>query len=116
MREMQLLRIPFDGLMATHRGARRRLQLAVVALLAVGTVLLALGLAGWLPQLPALVIGVVTVAVAIIPFSDMIERGERIERLAALRAEWRALAQSSSNPRQDTDRFIELLWKLYDKR
>lgn len=116
MRESQYLRVPFDSLMATHRGARRRLQLALVALLLIGVGLVALALLGALPRLPALVVGVVTVAVAVFPYREMVERDERIEGLQVLREEWRGLASTSASPRQDTDRFIELLWKLYGRR
>jgi hypothetical protein len=116
MRDTLMLRVPFDSLMASHRGARRRLQLAMWALLVVGIGLVALGLAGMLPQLPALIVGVVTAAVAVFPYREMVERDERIEGLVVLQDEWRALAQASATPQQDTDRFIELLWKLYGGR
>jgi hypothetical protein len=116
MRETLMLRVPFDSLMATHRGARRRLQLAMWALLVLGIALVALGLAGVLPHLPALVVGVVTAAVAVFPYREMVERDERIEGLEVLQDEWRTLAQASTTPQQDTDRFIELLWKLYGRR
>jgi hypothetical protein len=46
----------------------------------------------------------------------MVERDERIEGLQVLQDEWREAASSSGKPEQDADRFIELLWKLYDKR
>jgi hypothetical protein len=116
MREAQYLRVPFDSLMATHRGARRRLQLAFWALLLIGVGLVALALLGALPQLPALVVGVVTAAVAVFPYREMVERDERIGGLQVLREEWRGLASASKTPQQDTDRFIELLWKLYGRR
>lgn len=116
MRETQYLRVPFDSLMATHRGARRRLQLAMWTLLVVGIGLVALGLLGALPQLPALVVGVVTAAVAVFPYREMVERDERVDGLQVLQDEWRNLASASATPRQDTDRFVELLWKLYGGR
>lgn len=116
LRESQYLRVPFDSLMALHRGARRRLQLATWALLVVGSGLVALALLGVLPQLTALVVGIVTVAVAVFPYREMVERAERIDGLQVLREEWRGLAGASATPQQDTDRFIELLWKLYGRR
>ena len=116
MRETQYLRVPFESLMATHRGARRQLQLAMWAFLVLGIGLVALGLLGALPQLPALVVGVVTTAVAVFPYREMVERDERIDGLQVLLDEWRNLASASATPRQDTDRFVELLWKLYGGR
>jgi hypothetical protein len=116
MRRTQVLRVPFESLMATHRGARRRLQLALWALLLVGFGLVALGFFGVLPRLPAVVMGVVTAAVAVIPYREMVERDDRVESLEALREEWRGLASTSATPQQDTDRFIELLWKLYGRQ
>ncbi len=116
MRTTQFLRVPFDSLMATHRGARRRLQLAMVALLVTGLLLVALGFFGALPQLPAMMVGIVTAAVAVFPYREMVERDERIDGLQVLQEEWRSLASTSATPQQDTDRFIELLWKLYGGR
>ncbi len=116
MRQERLLRVPFDELMATHRGARRQLQLATWALLLVGGALVVMALAGWLPPLPAMVVGVVGAAVAVFPYREMVERDERIEGLQVLRDEWRELAGASASPQQDTERFVELLWKLYGKR
>jgi hypothetical protein len=116
MRTTQVLRVPFESLMATHRGARRRLQLALWALLLVGLGLVALGLFGVLPLLPAVVVGVVTAAVAVIPYREMVERDERIEGLEVLREEWRGRASASATPQQDSERFIELLWKLYGRQ
>lgn len=109
-------RVPFDSLMATHRGARRKLQLYLFGLLAVGLGLVLLGFFAVLPQLPALVVGIVTVAVAVLPYREMVERDERIEGLHVLHDEWRELSSSSATPEQDNDRFIELLWKLYGRR
>ncbi len=116
MRESKYLRVPFDSLMATHRGARRRMQLVFWTLLVVGLALAGLGLAGVLPRLPVVVVGVVTAAVAVFPYREMVERDERIEGLQVLQEEWRGLAAGSATPEQDTDRFIELLWKLYGRR
>ena len=112
----QFLRVPFDSLMATHRGARRRLQLAMWALLVLGIIVIGLGLLGALPRLPAMVVGIVTAAVAVFPYREMVERDERIDGLQVLQEEWRTLAAESATPQQDTDRFIELLWKLYGRR
>lgn len=109
-------RVPFDSFMATHRGARRKLQLYLFALLAVGIGLVLLGVFAVLPQLPALVVGIVTAAVAVFPYREMVERDERIEGLHVLHDEWRELSSSSATPEQDNDRFIELLWKLYGRR
>jgi hypothetical protein len=108
--------VPFDSLMAMHRGARRKLQLYLWALLVVGLGLVLLGLFAVLPQLPALVVGVVTVAVAVFPYREMVERDERIDGLHVLHDEWRELSTSSTTPEQDSDRFVELLWKLYGRR
>jgi hypothetical protein len=63
-----------------------------------------------------IVVGVVTAAVAVFPYREMVERDERIEGLEVLREEWHGLASASATPQQDTDRFIELLWKLYGRR
>jgi hypothetical protein len=109
-------RVPFDSLMATHRGARRKLQLYYWALLVVGLGLVLLGLFSILPQLLALVLGIVTAAVAVFPYREMVERDERIEGLHVLHDEWRELSTTSATPEQDNDRFIELLWKLYGRR
>jgi hypothetical protein len=46
----------------------------------------------------------------------MVERDERIDGLRVLEDEWRELARTSATPDQDSDRFIELLWKLYGRR
>ena len=108
--------VPFDSLMAFHRGARRKLQLCLWALLVIGTGLVLLGLVGALPQAPALVVGIVTLAVAVFPYRDMVERDERIEGLHVLHDEWRELMSTTTTPEQDSDRFIELLWKLYGTR
>lgn len=116
MRQSKYLRVPFDSLMATHRGVRRRMQLVFWTLLVVGLGLAGLGLAGVLPRLPLVVVGVVTAAVAVFPYREMVERDERIEGLQVLQEEWRGLAAGSATPEQDTDRFIELLWKLYGRR
>jgi hypothetical protein len=107
-------RIPFDSLMAIHRGARRRNQLAFWLLLLIGLVIVGLGFTGTLPQLPAIITGVVTIAVAVFPYCEMVERDERLEGLQVLEDEWRGAMQGGT-PQQDTDRFIELLWKLYGK-
>ena len=108
--------VPFDSLMASHRGARRKLQLYLWALLAAGLGLVLLGLFGLLPQVPALVVGIVTLAVAVFPYREMVERDERIEGLHVLHDEWRELMTTTTTPEQDTDRFLELLWKLYGAR
>jgi len=108
--------LPFDSLMATHRGARRKLQLYLWALLAIGLGLVLLGLFGALPQAPALVVGIVTLAVAVFPYREMVERDERIEGLHVLHDEWRELMTTTATPEQDSDRFVELLWKLYGTR
>jgi hypothetical protein len=105
--------LPFDSLMAIHRGARRKLQLFLWGLIVLGLAVVALGLFGALPQLPALVVGVVTLAVAVFPYREMVERDERIEGLHVLHDEWRELMKTTETPEQDTDRFVELLWKLY---
>ena len=102
--------------MATHRGAQRKLQLQFWALLAVGAGLVLLGAFSVLPQLPAVLVGIVTLAVAVFPYREMVDRGERIEGLHVLQDEWRELRASSATPEQDNDRFIELLWKLYGRR
>ena len=102
--------------MATHRGARRKLQLQFWALIAVGAGLVLLGAFSVLPQLPAVLVGIVTLAVAVFPYREMVDRGERIEGLHVLQDEWRELRASSATPEQDNDRFIELLWKLYGRR
>lgn len=108
--------MPFDSLMAAHRGARRRNQLLFWGLLVGGLAILGLGLLGVLPQVGAVVVGLVAAAVAVFPHCEMTERDERIEGLQVLQDEWREAALSSEAPEQDADRFIELLWKLYDKR
>ncbi len=108
--------VPFDSLMAMHRGARRKQQLWLWALLAVGVGLVLLGLFAVLPQLPALVVGIVTAAVAVLPYREMVERDERIDGLHVLHDEWRELSTGSRTPEQDSDRFVELLWKLYGRR
>ena len=108
--------LPFDTLMAAHRGARRQLQLYLLALVVLGLGLVGLGLFGLLPQLPALVVGIVTLAVAVFPYREMVERDERIEGLHVLQDEWRELMTTTATPQQDTDRFAELLWKLYGTR
>lgn len=111
-----LPRMPFDSLMAAHRGARRRNQLLFWGLSVGGLAILGLGLLGVLPQVGAVIVGLVTAAVAVFPHCEMAERDERIEGLQVLQDEWREAASSSGTPGQDADRFIELLWKLYDKR
>jgi len=108
--------LPFDTLLAAHRGARRQLQLYLWALVVVGLGLVGLGLFGALPQLPALVVGIVTLAVAVFPYREMVERDERIEGLHVLHDEWRELMTTTVTPEQDSDRFAELLWKLYGAR
>lgn len=109
-------RIPFDGMMAVHRGAARQYRLYALLLVGFGVALVGLGLLAVLPAVPALVIGVVTAAVAVFPYRDMVERRERVEGLRVLQDEWRELAPASTAPAQDADRFVELLWKLYAKR
>lgn len=111
-----LPRMPFDSLMAMHRGVRRRNQLYFWGLLVVGLGLAALGFLGALPQVAAVVVGLVSAAVAVFPHCEMVERDERIEGLQVLQDEWREATLSSDAPQQEADRFIELLWKLYDKR
>ncbi len=110
------MQVPFDSLMATHRGARRKLQLYFWALLLVGIGLVLLGLFAVLPLLPALVVGIVTAAVAVFPYREMVERDERIEGLHVLHDEWSELQTTSDDAERESDRFIELLWKLYGKR
>jgi len=109
-------RLPLDSLMATHRGALRQFRLAVWLLLAIGAAVVGLGLLAYVPLLPAVVVGVVTLAVAVFPYREAVERSERIEGLQVLQDEWRELERSSTTPEQDADRFIELLWKLYGRR
>ena len=108
--------LPLESLMAGHRRAERQYRLAAVGLLLAGLLLVALGWFAVLPWLPALVVGVVTAAVAVFPYREGVERGGRVEGLQVLQDEWRELAQSSSTPDQDADRFIELMWKLYGRR
>ena len=107
--------MPFDSLMATHRGARRRNQLLFWGLVVGGLAIVGLGLLGVLPQVGAVVVGLVAAAVAVFPHCEMTERDERIEGLHVLQDEWREAASSSETPEQDADRFVELLWKLYNK-
>ncbi len=111
-----LPRMPFDSLMAMHRGVRRRNQLFLWALLVAGLCSAALGFLGALPQVAAVVVGLVSAALAVFPHCEMVERDERIEGLQVLQDQWREAALSSDAPQHDADRFIELLWKLYDKR
>lgn len=104
-----------DRLMAVHRRALRQFRLAAWALLVVGALIVGLGFFTALPWLPALVVGVVCASVAVFPYREAVERDERIDGLQVLQDEWRELAQTSSTPDQDADRFIELLWKLYGR-
>jgi hypothetical protein len=107
--------IPFDSLMAMHRGARRRNQLLFWGLLAAGLMILGLGLFGVLPQVAAIMVGLVAAAVAVFPHCEMVERDERIEGLLVLQDEWRQMVSTSRTPEQDADRFVDLLWRLYEK-
>ncbi|HRY25483.1 MAG: hypothetical protein H6852_06150 [Geminicoccaceae bacterium] len=108
--------IPFDSMMAVHRGALRQYRVAAALLLVIGLLVVGLGLLGMLPQVPALVVGVVTAAVSVFPYRDGVERQERIDGLQVLHDEWRELEGASAEPEQERERFLGLLWKLYDKR
>lgn len=109
-------RIPFDNMIAVHRGALRQYRVAAVLLLVAGLLLILLGLIGMLPLVPALVVGVVMAAVSVFPYRDGVERQERIDGLQVLHDEWRELEGASAEPEQERERFLGLLWKLYDKR
>ncbi len=108
--------IPFDGMIAVHRGALRQYRVAAVLLFVAGLLLILLGLVGVLPLVLALVVGVVTAAVSVFPYRDGVERQERIDGLQVLHDEWRGLEGASAEPEQERERFLGLLWKLYDKR
>ncbi len=102
-------------MIAVHRGALRQYRLAAVLLLVMGLLLILLGLIGILPQVLALVVGVVMAAVSVFPYRDGVERQERIDGLQVLHDEWRELEGASTEPEQDRERFLGLLWKLYEK-
>lgn len=108
--------IPFDSMMAAHRGAARRYRMATVLLLVIGLVLVGLGLLGILPLVAAIVVGIVTAAVAVFPYREGVERQERIDGLQVLNDEWRELESGGALPEPEREQFLGLLWKLYDKR
>ena len=108
--------IPFESMMAVHRGNARQHRVAAVLLLVVGLVVVALGLLGILPPAPAVLIGAVTAAVSVFPYREEVEREERIEGLRVLEDEWRELTGANAPSEQEREQFLGLLWKLYDKR
>ena len=105
--------IDFERMIAVHRGASRGYRLYAAGLALAGAILVILAFAGSLPWLPALVTGVIALAVAIIPARHVIERRERIEGLEVLREEWRDLSKDSKNGDENHQRFFALLHKLY---
>ncbi len=108
--------IPFESMMAVHRGNARQYRIAAVLLLVIGLVLVGLGLAGILPPAPTVVVGLVTAAVSVFPYREGVERQERIEGLRVLEDEWRELEAANAPREQEHEQFLGLLWKLYDKR
>jgi len=108
--------LDFDRMASVHRRAARGYRLYAAALLCVGGVLLGLALFQQLPWLPALVVGLLACALAVLPARQAVERGERIEGLVVLRDEWRELTGSGGVSDAECERFYGLMRRLYDGR
>ena len=80
--------IVFERMEAIHRGAKRGYWVYATLLILLGLAIVLSGVFGWLAWLPAVLVGIVTLAVAVLPLRDALERGERIEGLGILRDEW----------------------------
>lgn len=107
---------PFAALQTTHRAARTQYLVMAGCCVGIGALIIIAGLAGALPFLPALIVGVVTLAVAVFPYRELVERNERIEGLLVLEDEWRELARTTQVQGRDKDRFLDLLGHLYGRR
>ena len=106
--------IVFHRMRESHERAAQRYRLVALALLGVGIVLALAGLvAGGGLGLWLLIVGIMALAVAVLPFNESLEQGERAEGISVLREEWVAAGTEPATVAPRRSEILELISSLY---
>ena len=110
----------FDGFLPViriHAEARRFYLIFGLLLAAAGALLLVLGSLGDAPVRSSLLpVGVFTLALSLLPFSEAAERSERASGLEALARDWPRVRDALGHGQPGAARAERFLARLYDPR